>query len=200
LADSSQISEQELAILQNRDFLLTKKVIDEKITQLLLKTQQKLTFHIKERQIPLPDKVSLHPRKIARGENYKALPYWVCDFPASLSKQHVWAFRIVVWWGNEVSLSLILKGDFKKQTGHMSFDPGMNEIFYATHSDPWQLELDTETSIRLTEQNAQKMQEHYREADFLKLSMSLSLNDINKLPDQSVISFDKLLATVNSLA
>lgn len=200
MADSSQITERELAILQDRDFLLTKRVIDEKITGLLIRAQQKLLSHIQEQDLQLPRQVSLSPRKIARGENYNALPYWVCDFPASLDKKDIWAFRVVVWWGNEVSLSLILKGKFKKPVAKISFYPEVEEVFYATHTDPWKLELDTESSVRLTEKNVQKVRDHYKEADFLKLSMSLALNDINKLPEQSVISFDKLLATANSLA
>lgn len=200
LSDSSQITSHELERLQDRDFLLTKKVIDEKVTALLLATQQRLAAHVTHRNIALPEKISLHLRKISKGENYEALPYWVCDFPAFLNKDDIWTFRIVVWWGNEVSLSLILKGKFKEDCPHLSFQPKADDIFYSVHSDPWMLELKTPNCLSLTKENEMYITNHFRTSDFVKLSQSLELNEINKLPEQSVISFDKLLATINYLA
>ncbi len=200
MTDSGQISAYELAKLQDQDFLLTKRVIYEKVTKLLLSAQQQLISHIKEKDIALPEEVSLSPRKVAKGENYQSLPYWVCDFPASMNKQDLWTFRTVVWWGNEISMSLILKGKFKEQCNPLPLTSEQEDIFYATHADPWKLELDTQSSLRFTERNAPKITDHFHKADFFKLSTSLQLNEINKLPLQSVISFDKLLATVNYLA
>lgn len=200
MTDPDQISAHELAKLQDQDFLLAKRVIDEKVTTLLLSTQQRLISHIKEKDIALPEEVSLSPRKVAKGENYQALPYWVCDFPASMTKQDLWTFRVVVWWGNEISMSLILKGKFKELYTPLPLTSDHENIFYAAHTDPWKLELDTDNSLRLAERNAQKIIHHFQKADFFKLSMCLPLNEINKLPSQSVISFDKLLAIVNYLA
>lgn len=200
LTDSGQISASELAKLQDQDFLLTKRIIDDKVTTLLLSAQQQLISYIKEKDIALPAEVSLSPRKVAKGENYQGLPYWVCDFPASMNKQDLWTFRVVVWWGNEVSMSQILKGKFKEQCNPLPLTSDQEDIFYSAHADPWKLELDTHSSLRFAERNSQKITDHFQKADFFKLSMSLPLNEINKLPRQSVISFDKLLATVNYLA
>ncbi|GAB5526143.1 MAG: hypothetical protein Roseis2KO_40150 [Roseivirga sp.] len=200
MTDSGQISAYELAKLQDQDFLLTKRVIDEKVTTLMLSAQQQLISHIKKNNITLPAEVSLSPRKVAKGENYQSLPYWVCDFPASMNKQDLWTFRVVVWWGNEISMNLILKGKFKEQCRALPVTSEQSDIFYTTHSDPWKLELNTPDSLRFTLSNTQKMTDHFHKADFFKLSTSLPLEEINKLPLQSVISFDKLLATANYLA
>ena len=200
LADSEQISHYELARLQDQEFLLTKKVIDEKVTNILLTTQKSLAFHIRKKNLKLPEEVSLNPRKIAKGENYKALPYWVSDFPAVLNKKDIWAFRVVVWWGKEISLNLILKGKFKEQCDLPSLPEMDLGIIYSAYADPWQLELEEPYCIKLTKENSEKIVRHYQKADFIKLSMRLDLNEINKLPAQSVIRFDKLMAITNSLA
>ncbi|MCE7992456.1 MAG: hypothetical protein HEP71_10760 [Roseivirga sp.] len=200
LSDSPQITAHELARLEDRDFLLTKRVIDEKVTALLLATQQRLSAHIIDKDITLPDEISLNPRKVAKGENYQSLPYWVCDFPASLNKTDIWTFRIVVWWGKEVSLNLILKGKFKQECAPLSPQESSDGIFYSTHSDPWILELDAPTSLKMTPENETNIVNHFQTSDFLKLSQSLQLNEINNLAELSVISFDKLLAMINYLA
>lgn len=200
LADPVQISEHELNLLEDRGFLLTKRTIDEKVTAILLSSQKRLISHIKEKEILIPQEVSLTPRKIARGENYQGLPYWVCDFPASLNKQDVWSFRIVVWWGHTISLSLVLKGKFKALSSFPSLLQNGEDVFYSLHQNPWKLELDTKDSIRLNKKNTREITEHHQKADFIKLSTVLGLNHINKLPQQSVISFDELLARVNYLA
>lgn len=200
LPDPEQISNYELARLQDQEFLLTKKIIDEKVSRVLLNTQKHLSLHIQENSFRLPEEVSLNPRKVARGENYMALPYWVSDFPAILNKNDIWTFRIVVWWGNEISLSLILKGKFKDECDLPSVSEQDQGILYSVHTDPWKLQLNQQSSVKLVSQNLEKIRRHYQEADFIKLSSRLDLNEINKLPKQSVISFDKLLATANYLA
>lgn len=129
-----------------------------------------------------------------------ALPYWVSDFPAVLNKADIWAFRAVVWWGNEISLSLILKGKFKKRFDLPSIPEKGEAILYSIHTDPWKLELNKQSCVPLAQRNLEKISRHYQKADFIKLSIRLDLNEINKLPQQSVISFDKLVTIAKYLA
>lgn len=200
MSDSYKISGQELSLLTDQEFLLTKRVIDSKVSGLLLSAQQNLSEYIKNDQIELPSGVSTKPRKIAKGENYQSLPYWVSDYPAVLTKDHVWSFRTVVWWGHEVSFSLILKGKFRPSMHHLRIPNHSVDLLYSTHTDPWKLELTPAYSTSFEQKSDEKIRRHYDQTDFIRLSERLTLNKINQLPEQSVISFDKIMNVLNYLA
>jgi hypothetical protein len=200
LSEAESISPSELSILEDRQFLLTKRNIDSKVTGLLLVAQKALISHITARDFRLPDEVSTHPRKIARGENYNGLPYWVSDHPTCMEKTDIWSYRTVVWWGQQISHSLILKGKFKSKTRLLFETKPTEKTFYSICSDPWKLEINKETSLSLQRSNELRIKQHQVNADFIKLTQLRQLREINQLPLESVRSFDALMKSINYLA
>jgi hypothetical protein len=99
-------SKHELVCLQDTDFLLIKRAIDKKVQTLLLKLASELANELS----------ALHfapvRTKISKGENYRGLPYWVLDYPASFAKDDVFAYRTICRWGHEFSFTLHLAGAF----------------------------------------------------------------------------------------
>ncbi len=99
-------SKHELVCLQDTDFLLTKRAINEKVQTLLLKLASELADE--PHALPLPPIRT----KVSKGENYRGLPYWVLDYPASFAKDDVFAYRTICRWGHEFSFTLHLAGAF----------------------------------------------------------------------------------------
>ena len=194
------IDSRELSLLSDREPLLTKKSIDQKLTSLLLQGQEKIIEHCTVNNLQLPDAISLHPRKIAKGENYQDMPYWVSDFPASLHKAHIWAFRTVVWWGHCFSFSLILKGKFKTDWPLDIRRLQDQDIYYTLHSDPWKIEFTPEVQTKVYSASVEKVDQHYIRHDFLKLSIMHDLEQINSLPAFSLASFEKIIGLFQKLA
>jgi len=97
-----QLTEKELIILQDRDFLLTKATVLEKINELLVQTRMELKESVENSNFSFPDGIDLQNGKISRGENYKNLPYMVLDYPALFTTKTVFAFRRC--FGGEISL------------------------------------------------------------------------------------------------
>ena len=128
------------------------------------------------------------------------MPYWVSDFPASLHKAHVWAFRTVVWWGHCFSFSLILKGKFKTDWPLDIRRLQDQEIYYTLHSDPWKIEFTPEVKTKVNSASVEKVDQHYIRHDFLKLSTMHDLEQINSLPAFSLASFEKIIGLFQKLA
>jgi hypothetical protein len=58
----------------------------------------------------------VHPTpdpKIAKGENYKGLPYVMLDYPRIFGREDVLAIRTMFWWGHAFNVTLHLKGQYK---------------------------------------------------------------------------------------
>lgn len=158
----------------------------------MMASQEQLIGHIKASTYSLPSELSLNARKIARGENYRGLPYWVCDFPAHMGREHIWAFRLVVWWGNHISFNLILKGRFKKAI-HLNVETvRSNDLYFTLVETPWAIEFDPEVQKIASSLSLEEILSHFEQHDFIKLSCKFKLEEINLLPSLSVTCFDRL--------
>jgi len=65
-----QLTEKELLILQDTDFLLTKITVLEKVNALLGQTWEELKENVENSNFSFPDGTNLLNGKISRGENY----------------------------------------------------------------------------------------------------------------------------------
>lgn len=136
-----RLSTEEIALLQNREWILTKNNILEKVTQLLALLQQdyQIIVHSNSKSL-LPELVNSSP-KISRGENYEGLPYRVLDYPAVFQRDNIIAIRTMFWWGNFFSTTLHLSGKYKLQfeekiTTHLSTF-AENDFYLCTGADEW---------------------------------------------------------------
>lgn len=186
--------------LNDRSFLLAKKRIDQEITSLLLDAQKKLAAWLDANPINLPTEVSIRPRKIAKGENYADMPYWVSDFPAQMKGKDIWTFRTVVWWGHCISFSLIIAGKFKKSLSLTPVFLNEPEVFFTIAPTPWKLEFSDEIQKECMSLTIEEMAQHFENQDFLKISVQEKLENINKLEELTVLSFEKLMKALNKLA
>ena len=194
------ISADELQRLQDQSFLLSKKNIDQKVTKLLISSQEELAGWINQHTPALTDGMSLQPRKIAKGENYADMPYWVSDFPADMKGKDIWTYRSVVWWGHGISFSIILAGKFKKKVElNLAGLKAPGNYFTVGHS-PWSLEFTDENQKLCIDLSVEEMTEHFKNNHFVKIARQEKLENINNLPGLSVLCFEKLIKGLSNLA
>lgn len=113
-----QLSADEMQLVSNSAWILTKHRIIEKVYLLFGHLSDQMQVYLAERKQLLPSELFQLPPKISRGEQYEALPYVVLDYPRVFSKEDVFAVRSFFWWGHYFSITLHLKGKFLAQYHH----------------------------------------------------------------------------------
>ena len=106
-----QFSADELRLVTDEQVILTKNRIIEKISIFFGLLQS--CYRIKSADIFSSLGIVQQP-KISRGENYNGLPYVILDYPRHFTKEDIFAIRTMFLWGNDFSITLHLKGRYKK--------------------------------------------------------------------------------------
>lgn len=103
----------EMQLVTDANFILTKNNIIKKVV--IFFGQLNVAYNQETLIKKLPAEVLLQPAKISKGESYMGLPYVMLDYPKCFGKDDVFAIRTFFWWGNFLSITLHLKGIYKKQ-------------------------------------------------------------------------------------
>ncbi|HYF33312.1 MAG TPA: hypothetical protein VD993_19440 [Chitinophagaceae bacterium] len=106
------LSQEELNLVQDTHWLLTKNNIIEKAKSLFGDLAASLRQQTNELAAALPQSVQLFSPKVFKGEYYQGLPYVMLDYPRVFAKDDVLAIRTFFWWGNFFSVTLQLKGSY----------------------------------------------------------------------------------------
>lgn len=190
------LSEKELLILQDTDFLLTKATVLEKITELLKHTREELKMCVENSNFSFPDGADHLTGKISKGENYKSLPYMVLDYPTLFSKNSIFAYRTMFWWGNFFSATLHLEGialDDYRNSITINLDRLVKKDIYIGVGDtPWQYHYKEDNYSLLNEAH----RDFITNSKFLKLSKKIELKKWNDVPKFSTTFFEFMLSVL----
>lgn len=104
------VSEDELELMLNKEWLFQKRRIIEKVYEFFSVLHDEYNLIATEKKSTLSYLPVNRMGKISRGENLGGLPYLVLDYPALFSKKKIIAIRTLFWWGNFFSISLHLSG------------------------------------------------------------------------------------------
>ncbi|MBX3253003.1 MAG: hypothetical protein KF862_02590 [Chitinophagaceae bacterium] len=190
-----QLSEDELYLALNTGWILTKNRIIDKVYQLFGALANSYQQHS-------PDVFSFLPvmqhAKITRGENYNGLPYVMLDYPRYFTRQDVLAVRTMFWWGNNMSITLHLKGQYNNRFGeavteHL-INKGNGNWYLQTQGDEWLHHFSDTTHTALTETNRQYTGN--QALPFVKLSSYLPLTRWNDAKDIFSENFRELAGTI----
>jgi hypothetical protein len=107
------LSNKELEVVCNTDFIFTKHIIIKKVIELFGSLAAMLEDELKKDQAFLPEEIFKHRPKISKGENYLLLPYVMLDYPRCFAKDDTLAVRTFFWWGNFFSVTLQVAGTYK---------------------------------------------------------------------------------------
>lgn len=181
------------------DFLGNAQLIEEK-NRLQLQLIEMLAKFGEELQSEFNESFRLSPpAKVNRGEHYKGLPYLVMDYPRIFSKANVFAFRSLFWWGNFISCTLHLKGEF--QTDFKTEVFGILERLKGSESHPafvsfrgneWNHNLQTEDYQKVKHFDAESL-ENYSELPFIKIACLLPIEKLSEMEDFFEFSKQTLL-------
>jgi hypothetical protein len=167
-----QLSPEELALVGNADWILTKNAIIGKVTGLFGWVASASEPFI--RSAELPEVIKNAPPKISKGENYQGLPYVVLDYPRLFQKHEIFAIRTLFWWAHYFSVTLHVKGQFRdlfedRIRRHAAM-LAENGFYLSVSGDEWVHELGGEHYLPMREGGKDLMDEAFRRHPFIKIS------------------------------
>ncbi|MBL0357283.1 MAG: hypothetical protein IPP72_10535 [Chitinophagaceae bacterium] len=190
------LSNKELELVCNTDWILTKHSIIQKVYQLLGDALPELESKLLLNKALLPAEVFMNTAKIARGENYQQLPYVVLDYPRYFGKEDSIAIRTFFWWGNFFSVSLQLSGCFKEQSIHLveqRFELLQQKGFWLCVNDgPWEHHFNDGNFKALQSITKQEFSAELVRKPFFKMAKKIPLQQWNEIPLFIVETFEEL--------
>lgn len=197
MSKSPAFSAQEMTILSDRNFLLTKKVALEKIMLLLGNLAQNLQQLSIHQDFPFPEETDTQLGKISKGENYKGLPYMVLDFPKLFSKKDIFTYRSMFWWGNNFSFTLHIGGKYALQYQENILKNlkilQQNQVFFCVNDTPWEYDFEAENYCHIADLDKVDIEEHIAANGFVKVSRSLALQDWEKVLSHGMSTYQLFL-------
>lgn len=190
------LTEKELTYLSDTDFLLTKRNIQDKVNQLLVETEEKLKDAIRQHKLVVPARVQSQAGKISKGENYQGLPYQILDFPRLFSRDDIFAYRTMCWWGNYYSATWHLQGKswqaLRKTLIAEQRILREEKAFICVHHTPWEYHQQEDNFLSIESFSEKSLSEHFERMHFMKIARFLPLEDGGKLPAFSLNFFKRL--------
>ena len=176
-----QLSEREMELVNNTDWIFTKQLIIKKVYLLLGKLHEEFKNIISEEKQFLPAELQKPGGKISKGENYKGLPYVILDYPASFSKEKIVAVRTFFWWGNFFSIALHISGNNFK--GKVLSDEAIEflkdkNFSVCINENEWQHHFDPSNFVSINEIN-ETVVKNLSEKNFLKIAKKTGLAEWN---------------------
>jgi len=145
----------------------------------------------------LPAAVVQSVPKIAKGENYRLLPYVILDYPRCFDKENIFAIRTMFWWGNFFSVTLHLSGNYK-----MMFEKNILEhldsstqqhFFICTNEDEWEHHFERDNYAAATQLTHGERAAIFARHHFIKIAVAHPLQQWNEMPSLLENSFLEML-------
>jgi hypothetical protein len=109
--DPVNFSSEEADILKEREFFYARKALKDKLRRLFEGLREALLPHMEDSsRWVAPQGLDSRFGHLASGEYYQDLPYVYLDFPKHFSKQEIFAFRWMAWWGHHFFFAFISQG------------------------------------------------------------------------------------------
>ena len=180
------LSDQDLSLISDADFLLAKVEVLSKINALMEETRSALQAQLGTTDFVFPTDLNLSSGKISKGEYYRHLPYFVLDYPALFGKQDILAFRTMFWWGNFFSVTLHLQGKYLEESRKSLINNISSlldkQLYICVGETPWEYHYEPDNYELLQVEHAEQI----KSGEFLKLSRKTELSKWKTLPIFSV--------------
>lgn len=182
-----KLSQRELDLVTNTDFILTKNNIIAKVFDLFGNLSE---YEIKTANNFLVDEIKMIPPKISKGENYEGLPWVMLDYPRYFTAKDIFAIRTYFWWGNYFSVTLHLKGKFKERFKAANFkSQEKRDWFLCCNENEWQHHFRKDNYKLLSEFSEEEIQQ----LSFIKLAKKIPLHRWNDAEIFLKESFETML-------
>ena len=199
IAAKIQLSALETELMQNKEWILTKRSIIEKVCG-LFGNMHGVYQEILENENLLAGVFSEHKfGKISKGENYLGLPYVILDSPAIFNKANIFAIRTMFWWGNFFSISLHLSGKSllsHKGAAQLFFYLKEKNFFICINENEWEHSFDPTNYIHASRLEAIDRKKIF-EKKFFKISKKIGLNSWENTPEFLEKTFKEIIEFVS---
>ena len=195
--DTVSLTAKEQALVVNAEWLYLKNSVLEKVMALMGQLQVALQAHPVTHTFPFPEAVLRAGGKISRGERYKELPYIILDYPRLFSKDNIFAFRTMFWWGHYFIATLHLSGRVKEMYSEALADAwselaeGRFQLYI--QEDPWQHDLGNGNYRLISAIPANEFKQLLYRRPFIKLAKPYRLEDWEKIIPKIVTDYGLLL-------
>ena len=178
-----QLSDFEMELLNNSEWILTKNAIMKKAQRLLEQVQQNASDYASLNPGIFPAEVMAISPKISKGENYLGLPWLILDYPRYFERENIFAIRTMFWWGHFFTTTLHLTGKYKERyrkniTGKYA-DLYTSDFYISVHDEQWHHHLEPENYLPVQNFSEDDLADHILKATFLKLAKKLSFSEWN---------------------
>lgn len=175
-----KFSKEELAALNDLNFFLLKHSATRKIVALFGEMEAEYKDILKANELNV-DQLNVTTGKIFRGENYSQFPYIILDCPRLFNSESVFAYRTMMWWGNEFSFTLHLQGKVLEQFRRpleANYEKLIGQdVFYCVNDTPWQYHYGTDNYVSVTSTTKEDFLKRLKEMKFIKLSRRVALDE-----------------------
>ena len=175
----------ELKTIHNKKFFLVKASATGKIQKLFSEVKDEIKNVIEKENRIFPKEVDAQTGKIFRGENYLGLPYLVLDYPKYFSKESIFSFRTMFWWGNFISFTLHLQGKALQACRKNLVEniPSLKSknIYICVNNNPWQYHYKKDNYLPVDKLPDTELKKLLLEKEFIKLSRKIHMKDYKKI-------------------
>ena len=178
------LSQHEMEMVHNAEWILTKNLIVKKAQRLLEQVQQNISDYVKQTAEYFPREVLAISPKISKGENYRGLPWLILDYPRYFEKENIFAIRTMFWWGNFFSTTLHLAGNYKvnyhRSLGGAYKELAENNFRICVNDDQWQHHYGEDNYLPVVNFSSQEFNAQIERKSFVKLSRELPFSQWEK--------------------
>ncbi len=193
---------QELDIAEDPYILLIKNRVIEKVKDLFGDFERDINHQLSSFEHQLPEEINLKHGKISKGENYRHLPFVILDYPAFFTKEDIFAFRTMFYWGHFMSFTLHLQGKYANKyassliESFIKSDQG-DKIYFCVNDTPWEYIYEEKNYKLLHTLSSSQIRDHLNANVFLKLSIKLSISEIHDSGTRMIHFFNSVLHFLN---
>ncbi|MBK7123648.1 MAG: hypothetical protein IPH68_13060 [Chitinophagaceae bacterium] len=190
------LSDEELQLVNNREWILTKRIIIEKAMALFGMVSHNMQSVIEKEKYWLPATVVRSSPKIAKGENYLLLPYLLLDYPRCFEGENIFAVRTMFWWGNFFSITLHISGIYKNQFQQNIMDNLVSvkqDFFICVHESQWHHHFEEDNYKPLDQLKRHEINEIIAAKPFIKLAVHFPLPEWDHVTERMDVTFRKII-------
>jgi hypothetical protein len=192
------LSHLERELINNKEWILTKRAVIGKIDVLFGGLQQHYQDICEEEGILLFGDKGNGAGKISKGENYQGLPWVMLDYPASFSRDRVFAVRTFFWWANFFSITLHVSGqnsdtltDTKRLYDHLA----ANDLRICINEKEWDHTFDAANYAAVRNLDLPSFSRLF-DRKFFKISGKIGVDEIDNAGDFLLQTFRQLLGFI----
>lgn len=190
------LSAQELQVVNDTAWILTKRGVIQKVNQLFNDQVPVINSFFSLLQLEKNDPLLCVNPKIAKGENYKGLPYVMLDYPSLFDKENIFALRTLFWWGNHFSVTLHLSGLYKEKYTTSNFVKSLqadDDLYICINENQWQHDFESTNYSLVKSFSHETINNIIGNKGFLKLAVKYDLQQWESIEDLLKAAYQKIL-------